>query len=97
MIKYVILMELHFYCAMHYGNRRLILRLQTIFRALIYWAHCEVIIARAQLSCFSFSGPINGYTITMYRSFCAHLYIHYEIVLDVELIEMPSVTQGSNQ
>jgi len=34
-------------------NRRLILRLHTIFRALIYWAHRAVIFAIAQLSCWN--------------------------------------------
>ena len=32
-------------------NRRLILRLHTIFTALIYWAHRAVIFAIAQFSC----------------------------------------------
>jgi len=33
-------------------DRRLILRLHTIFRALIYWAHRAVILAIAWFSCF---------------------------------------------
>jgi len=33
-------------------NRRLLLRLHTIFRAVVYWAHRAVILAIAWSSCF---------------------------------------------